>query len=160
MYAYSCYLCGTAFTTHLLIACQCLYGGCSHELCDRCSIPTYGDPVGFNPYTDDTLSESVKNYKYFLTFTKKPDAKFADVQMMFHRFTKTTAKGFQKIWYVEEHLDSNPHLHAYIECKRSLAPAYLNRYAKYGKIDKQYAKGTHSEIKDYMEKENKISVIL
>lgn len=114
-----------------------------------------GKAIIFHEETKDK-----KLHKYFITFTTKPTSKFEDVKNCFQRFTKYTSPGFKKLWYVEEHLDSNPHIHVYAECENLITRNGIKRLEKHGRIDKQRAKGNESQVMDYLGKENDIIFLI
>lgn len=102
-----------------------------------------------------------KIHKYFITFTKKPGANYADVKKCFQRFTKYTSPKFTRLWYTEEHLDqNNPHIHVYVECENIITRNMLKRLEKPGHINKQRAKGNELQIQDYLGKENDIIYLI
>ena len=97
-------------------------------------------------------------YKYFLTWTKKPGVAFERVQKNFQRFLdRLDVLRITLLWYTEEHLDSNAHIHCYFESQRTFPRSRISYYEKDGKIDKQKARGSRDEIRDYMSKENPIN---
>lgn len=110
---------------------------------------------------DSAFEAPPKQYRYFLTWTKKPDVHFDVVQRNFARFLdRTDTLKISRLWYVEEHLESNAHIHCYIETARTFPRSRVRHYETAGKIDKQKAKGSLEEIEDYMSKENELKKYL
>lgn len=95
-------------------------------------------------------------YKYFLTFTTAPNVSFDAVRENFQKFCSRAALELLRIWYVEEHLDTNPHIHVYVETSKQLSMSRLASYKKCGAINKQVARGSLVQIEDYMSKENEL----
>ncbi len=95
-------------------------------------------------------------YKYFLTFTTAPKVSFDAVRENFRKFCRRDALALLRIWYVEEHLDTNPHIHVYVETSKQLSMSRLAGYKKCGAINKQVARGSLDQIEDYMSKENEL----
>lgn len=109
--------------------------------------------------TVQSMVNAEKIYKYFMTFTKKPDVRKEEVFKNFEKFTaRADALKITKLWYTKEHWedDKNPHIHAYIETTKSLPKSRYQFYEKVGQINKQKAKGNLIQIEDYMSKENPI----
>lgn len=103
--------------------------------------------------------EPERNYHYFMTWTKKPDSSFDAVRRNFVKFSeRATTLGITDLWSVEEHLDTNPHIHAYVCSKKPLTRSRYRYYEREGHIDKQKAKGNKDEIRDYMSKENDLKI--
>jgi hypothetical protein len=102
-------------------------------------------------------------YRYFMTFTKKPDIGKDEVFKNLEKFiARSDVLEITKLWYVLEHWqdDSNPHIHCYIEANRTLSHSRYKHYENVGKIDRKKAKGTLSQIEDYMSKEGEIVKVI
>lgn len=109
-----------------------------------------------------TVGAPTDEYRYFLTFTKRPDVSTETLEKTFDKFVKRApVLEITKLWYTKEHWDSNAHIHCYIESTRSMPRSRYSYYEKQcGKIDKQKAKGTLAQIEDYMTKESEIIKLL
>lgn len=113
----------------------------------------------FREYCAKHKPDMKQHYKYFLTFTKKPDVDKDEVLRNFEKFcSRSSTLEITRLWYTKEHWtdDSNPHIHAYVESTRSMPKSRYKHYEKSGKIDKQKAKGSLAQIEDYMSKESEI----
>lgn len=99
-----------------------------------------------------------KVYKYFMTWTKRPEVLPKTLESTFMEFaSRQEVLQLTKLWYVKEHWDTNAHIHVYIEARRSLPRSRYSYYEKRtGHIDKKKAKGSLDQIKDYLSKENSI----
>ena len=117
------------------------------------------------PNVRDSLIKYMKTkgrkYSYFLTWTTKPDCKFDDVIGKFNYFVNESKfkTSIEKLCYVDEHLDTNPHRHCYIVLNEPLMQRNMKCYEKFGHINRQRAKGTEAEIMDYMSKDGVVSVV-
>lgn len=110
----------------------------------------------------NALADLPKVYRYFMTWTKRPDV---STDVLLHTFQKFVDRSevlqIKRLWTAQEHWDTNAHIHAYVEATRSLP---RSRYAYYekitGKIDKRTAKGTLQQIRDYMSKESDLKELI
>ncbi len=102
-----------------------------------------------------------KLYKYLLTFTKKPDIENEKVLQSVHNLAgRSHTLGIQKLMFTEEHIDSNYHIHVYLETSKPLAKDRLTSYERFGHIDRQVAKGTLADVECYLGKENDMTILI
>ncbi len=104
----------------------------------------------------------VKTYKYFMTWTTKPECSFEMVLEKFNYFIHESifADEITLLWYADEHVDTNVHRHVYIEMHKPLMQRNIKCYAKYGHIDHRVAKANQQQIHDYLQKENEITKLI
>lgn len=97
-----------------------------------------------------------KVYHYFMTWTTNPKTSCADTtRKNFNRFLeRAETLAIERVDYVEEHVESNFHIHAYVKSHKTIHKKHIQHYERYGKIDLQKAKGTLEEINAYISKEN------
>lgn len=97
-----------------------------------------------------------KIYHYFMTWTTNPKLSCADTtRKNFKRFLeRADTLMIERVDYVEEHIDANFHIHAYVKSHKTIHKKHIAHYQRYGKIDLQKAKGSFEEIIDYISKEN------
>lgn len=97
-----------------------------------------------------------KVYHYFMTWTTDPKHSCADTtRKNFNRFlARWRTLGIERVDHVEEHVDSNFHIHACVKSHKTIHAKHILPYQKYGRVDLQKAKGTFEEIIEYMSKEN------
>lgn len=118
-----------------------------------------------NPYYQGLIMRELqheKMYKYFMTWTTKPDSSFEDVVKKFDYFATQSkfSEHIKTLWIADEHLESNPHRHCYIECYKPIMQRNIKSFAKHGHIDRRKAKGTRREAWDYLQKENDPQILI
>lgn len=96
-----------------------------------------------------------KTYHYFMTWTTNPKYNADIVRKNFKRFLERNGNlKIERVDWVEEHVDTNFHIHAYVICHKTLHKKHIAHYEKNGKINIQQCKGSVDEIIDYISKEN------
>lgn len=103
---------------------------------------------------DKILSARTTKHQYFTTFTlknieDKEKLKHLVTQIYPHRPTLQISE----FHYVEEHIDSNYHIHTLYRSKKSIPKTRLDYYTRYGFIDHQKCK-SWNDAYTYINKEN------
>lgn len=100
------------------------------------AIPTFDQWLGGQAFGSINIPSQVRLTRYLITFTKKPEVDMskwkARVEMELERshITQVINKAF-------EHMESNPHCHAYVEVKRKIDKLkdYPTFIKKFGFVD-------------------------